>query len=142
MKLVFHGGECCGIKTIYDFGFGKNSPNDLEEAVEERPEVSHDQHADTVNSDLEFFTDAAPEETRKKRLDRLIAFCERERPRGIIEINLSDGKAYSHWQNYEGYNQVRTWKNLLHKRKFKIVNKCKNSNTGNTVYVFHRNSGE
>jgi hypothetical protein len=130
-----HGGKCCGIKTIYGFSF--DDPSEMEEEVSAKPAINKDQFGHHVSSDLDFFTDAAPEETQKKRLDRLIKFCEKHRPRGIIEVTLADS-------SYESgdYNQLLLWKNILHRRKFKIVNKCKNSNSGNTVYVFHRNSGE
>lgn len=134
MRLVFHGGKCCGIKTIYGF----DSPSTLEPAAIAKPPVGHDVNGQHVYSDLDFFTDAAPPETQKERLDRLIEFCEKKRPKGIIEITLAESPyaspAYTH--------QVKEWGALLRKRRFKCVNKCVNSNSCNTVHVFHRNSGE
>lgn len=132
LRLVFHGGKCCGIKTIYDLAY---DPTHLACSLQKKPERSEDVFGEHVNSNLDFFTDEAPEETYKERLDRLIAFCEARCPNGIIEITLADS-------DYSCYDQIKIWAPLLRRRKFRCVNKCKNSNSGNTVYVFHRNSGE
>jgi hypothetical protein len=135
LRLVFHGGKCCGIKTIHGLEY---NPTDNVPAVEKKKFMENDEYGQEVKSDLDFFTDAAPKETYLQRVDRMIAFCERHRPQGIIEIVLAD-------TTYEPggyYDQTRNWAPLLRRRKFRCVNKCKNSNSGNTVHVFHRNSGE
>jgi hypothetical protein len=130
MRLVFHGGKCCGIKTIYGF----ESPDSLLSAVEEKSQNNIDAAGGHVSSNIDFFTDAAPQETEKERLDRLIAFCIKRRPAGIIEVTLAESH-HLYW------SQIPKWGPLLRKRGFKCVNKCRNSNSGNTVHVFHKNCG-
>jgi hypothetical protein len=132
MRLVFHGGKCCGIKTIYGLG------TDPDEILESEPKApyprNHDSAGEHVNSNLDFFTDEAPEESAKDRLDRLIAFCEKRRPCGIIEIVLADSQ-------YPMFDQLPPWEKLLRRRKFKRVTPkggIFNSNSGNNVHVYHR----
>lgn len=127
MRLVFHGGKCCCIKTIY--GFGTN-PKAKVPAVEAKKSINPDQGGQHVNSDMDFFTDAAPDETYLERLDRLIEFCQRKRPHGIIEVALATADCPC-------CNQVTVWKPLLEERGFKEVANCYNSNSTNRVHVFY-----
>ena len=132
LRLVFHGGKCCAIKTIYGF----DNPDDEEGSLFKTNTRNHDSCGEHVRSDLDFFTDEAPEETQKDRLDRLIAFCEKRRPGGIIEVVLADSP-------YNSFNQIFKWENLLRRRKFRRVTPkggIKNSNSGNNVHVYHRYS--
>ena len=131
MRLVFHGGKCCGIKTIYGF----DSPSDIVSAVKKKSVTNKDAYGEHVGSNMDFFTDAAPKETQKERLDRLIAFCMKRRPQGIIEVTLAQ-----HRNHY--FDQVKPWGPLLRKRGFRCVTKALNSNSGNTVHVFHKVYGE
>jgi hypothetical protein len=131
MRLVFHGGKCCGIKTIYGF----ERPDYFVSPEEKRGFICPDEYGHHVSSDTDFFTDEAPEETELERFDRLIEFCENHRPNGIIEAVLASS-------DYKDYNQPPFWEEHFLKRNFKLVNQCLNSNSGNTVYVYHRNSGE
>lgn len=128
MILVFHGGECCAIKTIHELSYDPDEEQEEVKAIEPR---NHDQVAAQVNSQMSFFTGEAPEETALERLDRLIAWCEKKRPNGIIEITLADNQ-------YPCYNQERIWGPLLVEREFVCVNSCFNSNSQNRVYVYHR----
>lgn len=128
MRLVFHGGLCCGVKTIY--GMGMDPDELLPEKLAATPR-NHDRCGDHVHSELSFFTDAAPEETYLERLDRLLAFVDAHRPYGIVEIILAESED-------EDCNQMPVWKDHLLARGFKIVNSCYNSNSGNRIYVFHR----
>lgn len=135
LQLGFHGGKCCGIKVIFGFPYPYYDEWDRKQpACEKKDPVNLDANGSNVSSDKPFFTDEAPGEGPDERLDRLISFCEKRRPKGIIEVTLATG---SH-----GFNQTIEWTPKLLERKFKIVNECKNSNSGNTVFVFHRNSGE
>lgn len=131
MRLVMHGGKCCGIKTIYGFD---DSPDEWTGSVAKKNTTDKDTFGEHVGSNVDFFTDEAPEETFKARLDRLIAFCIKRRPHGIIEATLSDYASYgSSWMD-----QRTLWQPLLRKRGFKLVTKALNSNTQNNVYVYHK----
>jgi hypothetical protein len=134
MRLLFHGGKCCGIKTLYDFGF--DGPDALVGAVEAKKETNKDEYGHDVSSEEDFFTDEAPKETKLARMDRLIAFCKRRRPAGIIEATL----ATSYYLEYDQVSQG--WPELLKERDFKLVNMNVNSNSENTVHVYHLNYNE
>lgn len=131
MKITFHGGKCCGVKTIS--GFPK-SPLSVCGKVDARPEpVSNlDAVGFNVTSEFDVFNAAAPEETAIDRLDRLIAFIKKWRPCGIIEVCLAEGKSIY---------QVSTWEESLLERGFKLSIKNYNSNSGNIVHVYHLGYG-
>lgn len=132
MHLVFHGGKCCGIKTIYDFG---RSPNDDTcDALDEIKKDDADVLYHPVRSDQRFFHEEAPEESKLKRLDRYIDYVKKRRPQHIIEVALAESK--DHYYDQTG------WFPYLKERGFILVNKARNSNSGNIVHVFHLNIGE
>lgn len=130
MKLVFHGGKCCGIKTIHSLG---NSPTAILGEIAAKQIDNSDCYGHTVSSDKPFFHEAAPVETYLERLDRYIAYCDKRRPHGMIEITLAKN-------SYETPKQTEVWPPLLAERGFKLVNSCQNSNSGNRCFVFYRNS--
>lgn len=143
MKLVFHGGMCCGMKHIYDF---KTPPDGiLAPLAAARPRKlyngnllyarNHDRSYRYTRSDFRFFHLKAPQETAKERLKRYLDFCDEFRPFGIIEVVLSSDKYYC---NNGGVSQVDTWRKTLEKEGFKEVSNCYNSNSGERIYVFHR----
>lgn len=134
MMLVFHGGECCGIKHIYGMGCHPGAIHDKHDPNEHEAHDDEDQCGERVNSRLSFFNEDAPEETYVERLDRLIAFCRSERPQGIIEITLAVSPDLDRY-----YDQVTAWQPYLEARGFREVNSCMNSNSDNRVYVFHLN---
>lgn len=122
MRLILHGGQCCGFKCIYDLGY---CPTETVPAKRKTKKLQNEGDA-YYSSPKSFFWESAPEETKGKRLDRLLEFLDEYRPQGICEIILAD------WQ-------LVAWRPFLLERGFKEVNKCKNSNSGNTIHVFHRN---
>lgn len=128
MHLVFHGGKCCGIKTIYGF---ERDPEDELDALPAIPKNSADIMYHTVGSNIRFFHLAAPEESRLKRLDRYLDFVKKHRPSHIIEVTLAESD--------DRYLNQTIWFPLLEERGFIRVNKAKNSNSGNIVHVFHLN---
>lgn len=138
MKLVCHGGKCCGIKTIHSLGSRADAvfPPLSKMKRPFRPDSAYDYH----NPGKRFYYDSAPKETAKKRLDRYIAYCDQYRPDGIIEIVLSyrpDALQFEHYY----VNQMREWAPLLRRRRFRKVTESRNSNSGNTIVVYHRKSG-
>lgn len=130
MHLGYHGGHCCGIKTIRNLGVGPDF------IYSSSLFTGDDRHVDgtTFSTSISFFKGTLPKETNDKRLVRLIYACEEKRKHGIIEVVVSS--------NLNGFDQHERWKPVLEKLNFKLVNSCLNSNTGNTIFVYHRNSGE
>lgn len=127
MHLAFHGGLCCGIKTIYGFGF---VPQMSLPALSEKALDDSDVFGSTVKSNQRFFHEAAPAETCLQRLDRYIAYVKLRRPRHIIEVTLATTEPNSGGQF--------VWFPLLRRRGFKRVTMNKNSNSGNYVHIFHK----
>lgn len=124
MRLILHGGKCCGIKHIYDLGRSPNARLPAKRATKKlKSEATY-----SVSSPSHFHYPSAPAETYVQRLDRYLAFLDANRPKGICEIVLSD-------------YQLVHWRGLLEERGFKLVNKCKNSNSGCTIHIYHRNKG-
>jgi len=132
MQLAFHIGKCCGIKTIWGMGL---NPLGAEYALSELPgRVQHDRTGAAVDSHLRFFHEKAPQESKLNRLDRYLKFVKRERPQHIVEIVLAE--------SVHTFVDQSEWVPELETRGFKLVNSCKNSNSGSTVHVYHLNVGE
>lgn len=129
MQLVFHGGLCCGIKTIYRMGYGPDAPEHENPALEKVPINNIDQCGGDVSSDERFFHMDAPEESGKDRLDRYIEYMKKYRPKNVLEVVLAES-AYRH-------SCQMVWKPILEERGFKCVTSHKNSNSGNTIHIFH-----
>lgn len=128
MHLGFHGGKCCGIKTIY--GFFNHPYTDEEGALLATSANNNDANGHAVSSGMSFFHEAAPVEKPVERLDRYLKYLRRRRPSGIVEITLAVGGCV---------DQKEDWEPVLLDRGFRVVNSCKNSNSGNTVFVYHLN---
>lgn len=132
MQLVFHGGKCCGIKTVYRMG---STPTESQPALQKLSRRNNrDQNYGEVSSDMRFFTDEAPEEDGKSRLIRYIDFMKHWRPSNILEVVLC--KSQYDWQDQSD------WIPVLAELGFRQVNKHYNSNSGNDVLVWHLNVGE
>lgn len=127
MDLYFHGGMCCGIKTIAGFS-GHNNYNEYERTAQKFR--SNDANGDHVSTEKPFFTDEAPQEKAIERLDRLIAFCKKYRPKGAIEIVLMRTRG-------NGF-QIDAWEKIILDRGFKqYVPEFENSNSGNFLRIYH-----
>lgn len=126
MKLTFHGGLCCGIKTIYRLGVDPN----LELNKDCFDGGNADQLGAVTSQNDSFFNGEVPKETCKERLDRFIKYCDKHRPYGVIEIALAES-CYS-WMDQS------KWFPLLRRRGFRCVTNCYNSNSGNRIHIFHR----
>lgn len=122
MRLILHGGKCCGMKCIYDLGY---YPTEIVPRKRKTKKLKNEGAA-YLSSPKSFFYEAAPEETKGQRLNRLLEFLDEKRPKGICEIVLAD------WQ-------LVAWRDFIKARGFVEVNKCMNSNSGNSIHVFHRN---
>lgn len=138
MRLAFHGGMCCGIKTVFDMGYSPN--HNVEELFEDNdPHDDPDMSYEEVSSFTRFFTDAAPQETGRRRLERYIRYMEEHRPNNILECVLAN---YDSGGGSKMYDQQLNWGPTLLELGFKMVNSHKNSNSGNSVFVYHKNIGD
>ena len=124
MKLVNHGGCCCGIKTIYGFPW---APSEMILEAGKLTRFGYSPATEDAYPGKNFWSGGAPREKALERLARLIAYVEKQRPSHIIEIVLS------------GY-QMSNWKEEVEKQGFICANPggTGNSNTGYRIYVFHR----
>lgn len=128
MLLLCHGGKCCGVKHIYGFDW---HPMIGEMPAETFEREEHEycggggagwQH---LMPGKNFFKGKAPKEKPLDRLDRLLEYCKEEQPKGLIEITLVK-------------SQKEMWHKYLEERDFEIVNEFKNSNSGATIWVYHK----
>lgn len=125
MKLVYHGGKCCGVKNIHTLGY---SPNDLfGEVMETFCKVTCDGGSNPMGSETLFFTGAAPQETAKKRLVRLLEFHDTMRSNGMIEVTTTSL-----------LDQTEKWRPVLEENGFKEVASCFNSNSSRRVTFWLR----
>lgn len=65
-RLVFHGGLCCGIKTIY--GFTYRPTDELDGLDPCKSKDSSDKYGAHVKSKQRFFTDEAPPKQQQRGL--------------------------------------------------------------------------
>lgn len=134
MELVFHGGKCCGIKTIYSLG---TKPEELCSELFAIPLNNSDCAITGGPPGKRFFHHAAPAESYLARLDRYLEYLAERRPSGICEIVLADYACYDNFPASMNQNQI--WQSHLLDRGFILVNQNLNSNSKNNVYVYHKN---
>lgn len=120
MPIYLHGGKCCGIKQIFQLGC---DPEDEADEKAETPPAPYE-GSSHINSPVDFFHPAAPEETTGERLDRYLAFIKEKRPKGLVEVVLSS-------------YQFAGWRKPLEKLGFTKVSAFKNGNSGNPCEVYH-----
>lgn len=131
MKILLHGGDCCGIKHIEGFG---DWPSMILCAREETKESSFFcDHWSGLNDmryrrpdrgHLDFFYKAAPKETAWRRFYRFVKFITDNRTHGLIEVTLTKG-------------EQDKWVPILKRKGFKMVTEFANSNSAETVCVWH-----
>jgi hypothetical protein len=134
MNLIYHGGFCCGIKTIHAlYSSPSSQATEIKEAT--RPQTSYggDVTDGTSGAKGNWFVGNVPKETYLERLDRYLQFTDSQRQAGVLEIVLADNASDS-----SAFNQNAAWQFLLEERGFKLVTKCRNSNTNNNIYIYHR----
>jgi hypothetical protein len=138
-RLVNHGGLCCGIKTIHSLCYGPNWKASPLEAV---PKNDRAKNGYNVWSSLRYFTDSAPAETYGERVERYIKFVEKYAPKHLIEITLESSQYNGTNYGWNDAGKYPGWKKFLKKHGFKKVSEFVNSNSGNTVLVFHKLIGQ
>jgi hypothetical protein len=128
MRLGYHGGLCCGVKTIFEMG----TPGTVAVPLDEYEQADDDLSGEEISSDSPFFTGAAPSENNVERLDRYLAYLKKYRPRGIVEICLATNP-----RDPQDYWSQEYWFKPLKERGFKMVTEGPNSNSGNIIHIFH-----
>ena len=129
MQIGFHGGKCCGVKTIFGMNF---YPEDILPALrathpqtEDYTKHHKDKRGFTVSSDDDLYFGPSEKETYKARLIRYIDFLRNQRPSGLIEIQLME---------YDGKTRGQeSWFPVMKELGFTMVARFKNSNSGNYV---------
>ena len=128
ISAFYHGGHCCGMSHIYNFPI---AGPDAE--CSERTAVTPLKWGTMVHWNAQYYGRmyvnwyARPKETAKERLIGLLNTMHESRHRGIIEVVLTD-------------RQKVAWDECLKEIGFKEVNSHGNSNTGNTLTVYHLNT--
>lgn len=145
MRLVFHGGKCCGIRTIYGLPtciYNKGSPEkeqvvpinldkkdvDPKLIVPDYPDI----RGNHVSSDKDFYPYYRPMESVEERLEEFLIFLRKHRPNGIVEVALAESEGDQTYLT----KQKTLFEPLLLKHGFKEVSSCKNSNTGRRIHVY------
>ncbi len=152
MRIVHHGGMCCGIKTIHCLGTDPDGFQGFNGDVEgKEPEITgfnpvqEDQFSEPVNlhddddyvgADVSYevvnswtniFDGKAPEEYPRERLKRYLEWIAKKRPSHMVEICLQ----------MSGFGKQLVWIPILEEHGFKKMTEFYNSNSGHMVGVFH-----
>lgn len=132
MIIAFHGGMCCGMKTICHLGL---TPHQVHEELEgDADHANRDIAGEETETWMNFYPFPAPHETGASRLKRYIEYLKKKRPQHIVEVVIAKSDSV--------YLDQSDWVPVLLQQGFKIVNENKNSNSGNTIVVFHLNLNE
>lgn len=131
MKIVLHGGDCCGIKHIHGLSY---YPSEQVCARKARKRTSYlgntynnalnDMRSHNSNRNYDFFNEAAPKESYEKRFERLVKFVKDKRKHGIIEVVLSN-------------STQKAWIPIVLREGFKEVSRGTNSNTSVVIVIYH-----
>lgn len=129
MKVLLHGGFCCGIKHIAGVSLPEYSAEPRTELKGEA--TSYKRHTLNAVNDMhrelygeDFFCEAAPMEKHPERLKRMVDFVKNARSHGLIEVVI------------QKVNQKK-WVPFLEELGFKMVSEFKNGNTSCLLQVWH-----
>jgi hypothetical protein len=134
MYITFHGGRCCGIKHIHNLGA---SPAFFQPELKAQEREGNKPYDPTKEGDdwdasykLNWFDEAAPQETSTDRLKRYLDFIKKYSPGCVVEIVLVSSGPY--------YKQVDHWGPVLKSFGFREVGgQFENSNTGAFLQIYH-----
>lgn len=139
MKLTYHIGLCCGIKTVHGFYYRPDSI--IPATKQDKPgDWGKDKFGYQVSSTESFWFGEAPAETYKERLQRFIAFMHKHRPNNVLEAVIVP--EYGADENDEDDDEVdkgfqNRWIPVLEELGFKMVTEALNSNSGNVIQIWH-----
>jgi hypothetical protein len=130
VKISLHGGECCGIKHIHGLGRYPHVGIASRRALPVNTAFGqwsmraiNDMRYSNKKADCDFYNLSAPSETYEKRFKRFVKFIKEHRAQGTIEVVIN-------------YSQ-KVWIPILEEQGFKMVSSGKNSNTANTIEIWH-----
>lgn len=132
MKVICHGGYCCGMTHIQGFPSSLAQPMP---ATIKKPANEFYKWKKENPSYYWMMQYERPQETAEERLRWLVSQGLRvltDRSSGIVEAVLT---------SYQGRGVAETWRPLMTELGFKEVNSHQNSNSGRTLHVFHLNTG-
>lgn len=138
MKLTYHIGQCCGIKTVFNFFY---NPDSLLPAtrITKPGDWGKDTFGHHVSSTDSFWYGEAPKETYKERLQRFIAFMHKHRPYNVLEVVIVPeyGSDPEDDEDEGGQEYQRCWIPVLEELGFKMVTEALNSNSHNVIQIWH-----
>lgn len=132
LKRSSHGGFCCGMTHIYTFPFNPDSL--CGERKRETPEAWKKARSENPFVGL-VYNDYQPTGRAGDRLRNVI----KEITEG--DLNVSLGRSKGIVEVVLTLGQVKEWEGLLTELGFVCVNTAKNSNSGNTINVYHLVTG-
>lgn len=127
MRIVYHGGKCCGVKTLFNLGYHDPYKDLSTLPAEEEKHCNLSDGIGTPSSDSFFVKTSFPRQTYSKRLKALLREHDDIRENGIIEAITT---TYS--------NQTGLWKKCLEENGFEAVRECHNSNSGHRITFWLR----
>lgn len=111
LDKIVHGGRCCGVSHL--FGFGQRPLNEV------GPNGPNNTVA-RLDEELELFRTWEGERDYENEEERIRA--------GLVEVILTDA-------------QMVAWAPILKERRFRLVTRFFNSNSGNHCNVLHKTFG-
>lgn len=137
LQLIYHGGHCCGVKTIY--GFDACDPRIRVQYKTDKagrlvyPESIGGAVVPNPVSNFRIPVSNAPEESNAERFIRLIRHVQKNWPGQLIEVSVIAGyRGILSGRSQEGF-----WEPFFEAIGFKRVTEWENSNTQNTLASWH-----
>ena len=119
-----HGGFCCGMTHVYNFP--RQNPESLV-AIRQKTDEQWDQYRRSYVAYSRALNSNRPQETFRERLIGIVSDIATSRNKGIVEVVLTQ-------------HQAPYWEEVLDEIGFRLVTTHTNSNSRNTLYVFHLNT--
>lgn len=124
LKIVCHGGGCCGIKTVKNFHYAPDEKNLFQPKLIKKSRLSDgSMSGTTMTVGKNWFTDDAPAESIRDRLIRYVDYTCHRRPDHYIEAILTPG-------------QLKNWKECLEEIGFREMVTFKNSNSESKLFIY------
>lgn len=135
MVLTYHGGKCCGVKTVWNLGY---APDNLITAIDQE-NTGHLTDGSGASVGKRFDKRARKTEAAGVRMDAIIAYYKEQRKSGILELVIQTPIKPDIPNVYYGQAKWIPW---LLSRGFKEVNAHYNSNSTNICRQFVLNIGD
>ncbi len=133
MRLMHHGGLCCGVKTIY--GLSTGPAYEVGRLLEETGGICDGGYTSFGKA---WYTSPRPRETAEARMLEYIRYYKSNRTSGILEVVIQTPREPE--LAYASYGQAK-WIPWLLEHGFVEVNAWVNSNSTNVCRQFVLNIG-